>query len=72
MDIDRFVDTKRKIINEIYQLDNDLHIKVLYKKYIEFKNFIEIANELERSHQYILNTHGQALKNFENIILMLQ
>lgn len=69
--IDNFVDEKRKIINQIYQLDNDLHIKILYKKYVEFKDFILIAEELKYCHQYILNVHGQALKDFENVIGML-
>lgn len=66
--IDKFVDEKRKIINQIYQLDNDLHRKILYKKYVEFKNFNVISEELKRSYRYAISIHKQALKNFENSI----
>lgn len=66
--VDRLVDEKCKVINEIYQLDNDLHTKILYKKYVEFKNFNSIAEEFKYSHRYVLSIHKQALKNFENTI----
>lgn len=67
-DIDKYVDEKRKIINQIYQLDNELYRKILYKKYVEFKNFNEITEELKYSYRYVFSIHKQALKKFENSI----
>lgn len=66
--IDKLVDERYEIINKIYQLDNDLHIKVLYKRYVEFKSLNEIADDIKRSYRYVLRVHKEALKKFENSI----
>lgn len=65
-EIDRFVDEKHKIINEIQELSNPLHIDILYKKYVEFKRLEAVAVELDKSYQYIVEVHGYALKEFAN------
>ncbi len=64
-DIDMYVDQKRKIINQIQQLKNPQHVVVLYKRYVEFKKFKQIAVEMHYTYQYIRLLHGHALKNFE-------
>lgn len=63
--IDEFIDEKNKIINEIYELPNPLHIEILYKKYVEFKRLEVVSVELDKSYQYIVEVHGYALKEFE-------
>lgn len=64
-EIDTYVIEKHKIINQIQGLSNHLHIQVLYKLYVEFKQLEEVADELGYSYQYIRSLHGSALKEFE-------
>lgn len=65
-EIDRFVDEKHKIINQIQGLKNSDYISLLFKRYVEFKKFETIAVEMNFTYQYVLNMHGYALKEFEN------
>lgn len=64
-EIDRFVDEKHKIINQIQGLKNSDYISLLFKRYVEFKKFETIAVEMNFTYQYVLNMHGYALKEFE-------
>lgn len=64
-EIDAFVDEKHRIINQIQGLKNINHIALLYKRYVEFKKFETIADEMNFTYQYVLNMHGYALKDFE-------
>lgn len=68
-EIDDFVDRKHKIINQIQGLDNPNYIKLLFKRYVEFKKFEEIAFELNFTYQYTIELHGYALKEFEKTYL---
>lgn len=69
-EIDRFVDEKHKIINQIQGLKNSDYISLLFKRYVEFKKFETIAVEMNFTYQYVLNMHGYALKEFESAYKM--
>lgn len=56
---------QHEIIGQIHKLDNPKHIKILYKRYIEGKDFQTIADEIDLTYQYALMLHGKALKAFE-------
>lgn len=64
-EIDRFVDEKHKIINQIQALQNPKHIDILYKHYVEFKRLEIVAVEMNFTYQYIVELHGTALKEFQ-------
>lgn len=68
-EIDKFVDEKHKIINQIQSLKNSDYISLLFKRYVEFKKFETIAVEMNFSYDYIKHLHGYALKDFEDKIL---
>ena len=68
-EIDRFVDKKHKIINEIQSLNNSDYINLLYKRYVEYKSLEQICVEMNFSYDYIKHLHGYALKIFEDKIL---
>ncbi len=36
-EIDRFIDKKHRMINQIQNLDNTKYMQVLYKRYVEYK-----------------------------------
>lgn len=69
-EINRYVDEKHRIINEIQGLKDADHINLLYKRYVEFKKFEVIAVEMNFTYQYVLNMHGYALKEFETTYKM--
>ncbi len=67
--IDDFIDLKTKIVKQIEKLENDKFSRILYKKYVEYKDLSVIACELHYDYKYILNLHGYALKAFNEQIL---
>ena len=68
-EIDRFVDEKHKIINQIQGLKNSDYISLLFKRHVEFKSLEQICVEMNFSYDYIKHLHGYALKDFEDKIL---
>ena len=65
-DTDAFIDLKHKIIGQIHNLHNAEQMKVLYKRYVEFERFEQIAVDLHYSIRNIYKIHGYALKEFQN------
>lgn len=68
-EIDDFVDRKHEIINQIQGLQDANHIKLLFMRYVEFKNFETIAVEMNYTYQYTIELHGYALQEFERTYL---
>ena len=63
--IERFLQLKHKIINEIQSLDNAMYVSILYKRYVEYKSLEEIAVEMNYSYIHIKRLHGYALLEFK-------
>lgn len=63
--IDRFVDLKHKIIDQIQGLPEIKYIDVLFKRYVQYKSLEQIAVEMNYTYPYIRELHGYALANFE-------
>ena len=58
---------KHRIINEIQRLKNPIHVELLFKRYVEGKNFSRIAEETHYSYGHVRGQqHTQALKAFES------
>lgn len=64
-DINGFVAGKNQIISEIQGLDDPLQVQVLYKRYVEYKTFFRIADEIGRKDRAIRYIHKHALAEFE-------
>ncbi len=64
--IDEFVTIKTKIITQIDGVIDKRYYSLLYKRYIEYKDFAVIAREMEYEYDSVIKLHGQALKAFEN------
>ena len=64
-EIDKFIDLKHLIIKQIQSMDEHNYIELLYKRYVEFKDFSTIADEMNFVVQYVIELHGKALKAFE-------
>ena len=68
-EINTFLQEKHKIINQIQELNNTDYIRLLYKRYVEYKSLEHICVEMDFSYDYIKHLHGCALKDFEDKIL---
>ena len=53
------------MICRIHELQNADRIKVLYKRYVRFEKFEQIAADLHYSIRNIYTIHGQALQEFQ-------
>lgn len=68
-EIDKYVDEKHLIINQIQNMSNADYISLLYRRYVEYKTFEDIAKEMKYSVRGIYFMHGRALQEFENLYL---
>lgn len=67
-EVDRYIELRHQIIEEIHSMNNNLYMKILFMRYVEFKTLELIAVETGYSYQYIRNRHGYALLDFQKII----
>lgn len=68
-EIDLFVDEKDRVIKEIQQIKNLDEMKVLYKRYVEYKSFEQIAVDMNFTIRNIHFIHGKALNSFTDMFL---
>lgn len=66
--IDEMVDKRFLIISQINELKAP-YSKILYLRYVDMKNFEQIADELAYTYQYTLELHGVALLMFSKMWL---
>lgn len=62
--IDDLIDFRSKCVEMINGLQDDGLIAVLYKRYIEFRSWEQIAEDLGYSVRHVLRLHGEALIAF--------
>mgnify|MGYP001028919184 CR=1 FL=1 len=67
-EIDRFIDMKHNIINQIQSLESYIFIELLYKRYVEYKSLEMIGKEMEYSYQHIRRLHISSLKEFQKLL----
>ena len=61
-------DTKQAVKKVLYQLDSDLLVDMLYKRYFEFKKWRDIADELHYTNDYVKHLHAAAIKMIDSIL----
>ena len=62
-----FEEKKDCLIGEIQSLEDDRFVELLFKKYVEFKSFEQIAVEMNYEYKWTCRLHGRALLAFEKI-----
>ena len=67
-EVDRMVDKRDEVLSVINMLDKPVQCAVLRKKYVQFKSFKRIAEEMNYTYQYIIEQHNKALKNLQKIL----
>ena len=65
--ISNYLEIRKEIISTIEKLENTLYYDILYKKYVEYKNLIEIADEIGYSVQHVRFCHTKALEEVRKI-----
>ena len=68
LQIDKYVDRKLEAIRLINELEDDLYINILIRRYVKYEEWQVIAGELHYSRQAIDKKHGQALIEFQKIL----
>ena len=58
---------KHKIINEIGELKNPLFVKILFERYIKYKDWERIAQGIHYSIDWTKHAHGYALIEFDKV-----
>lgn len=60
----KFQILKNRIVDEIQELSDERYINVLYKRYVEYKRYEKIAEEMNYSFDYVKELHKCALEEF--------
>lgn len=66
--IDKYVDLKREISTLLEQIQDPDQVKVLHKRYFEYKPLEQIACEMNFSYRNICYIHGKALQAVEALM----
>lgn len=66
-EIDVLVDMRTEAVRLINQLPKALYVRILYKRYIDYKPWKEIEAELNYSKSYMAVTRDRALQCFEEV-----
>jgi len=64
-EIDGFVKDKHTVINQINNLEDGRYINILFKYYVEHKDFETIAGEMMYAYGHALRIHKAALDHFQ-------
>lgn len=66
--VDRYVNDRHRVIEEIQSLKNPNHIRLLFLRYVEFRKLDEIAKIMGYSEVHIRRMHGNALDEFSQFM----
>ena len=66
--IDKYVNLKREISAMLEQIQDPDQVKVLHKRYFEYKPWEKIACEMGYSYRNVCYIHGKALQAFEALM----
>ena len=64
--IDKYIDVKNKIIEQIEQINNEDYYTVLFLRYVRKFTFEKIANETDWCWRQVHRIHAKALQAFED------
>ncbi len=67
-DVDKYVDIKREAIELLSKVDNPVYYKILHSRYVLYKTWEKIADEIGYTYQWVNELHGVALLKFEEIL----
>lgn len=66
--VDKLIDIKRDVVSILERLDSPMEYNVLHMKYIQFKDFQDIADKYGKEYGWATTTHGRALAKVQEIM----
>lgn len=66
--VNRFIAEKQKRVSLLERLDTPIHYKILHMKYVQYKEFVDIADELKMEYTNVTTTHGRALAQIQRLL----
>ena len=66
--IDEYIDIRQNCIEVIESISDPLRYTVIHKHYVQYKSFVEIAEEENYTYQWVLRVHNKALGEIEEIL----
>ena len=66
--VDKYVDRKREALELLSKVTNPVHYKILHSRYVLYKTWEQIADEIGYTYQWTCQLHGGALQEFEKIM----
>ncbi len=69
--IDTICQEKQRVIDIIYKITDGNYRKLLFERYINYKSFEKIADEMSYSYPHICRLHGHALQQIDALENML-
>ena len=67
-DVEKIAELKGEVTRSIDKVGDADLINLLYKRYVHYKEWADIADEMNFSVQHVLRLHGKALHKVQNII----
>ena len=66
--VDKLIDLKKEAIQVIEGLHSPTQYNVLHMRYIQYKDFWEIADKYGKDYSWVTTVHGRALENVQGIL----
>lgn len=66
--VDKLIDLKKEVLQVIEGLPSAMQYNCLHMKYIQYKEFWEIADKYGKDYSWATTLHGRALKNVQRIL----
>lgn len=66
--VTRLIAEKQKRVTLLERLDTPIHYKILHMKYVQYKEFVDIADELRMEYTNVTTTHGRALAQIQRLM----
>ncbi|RAV75068.1 hypothetical protein DBT48_01985 [Aerococcus mictus] len=67
-EVKEYFSYKGKALDLINQLDKDSYVDILYMRYFEYKDYKEIAYDLDQTYEWTIRQHGYALQGLDAIM----
>jgi len=63
--VSEYIALKRHIISQMEQISDNRYYNILFKKYVQYKELQEIADEMGYEYKWLLHLHHDALEEFQ-------
>lgn len=68
-DLEQLQEERHRRVVQIQQLENPLHIDILYQRYVFSRSLQYIAEDMGMSYEWVRHCHGDALYEFSKMFL---